>query len=141
MPDHGIVRLIWAIGKRVLSLQTSLALLASPPGPILPQTEGAYERQPFEHPLLESLPHLTAHAKAGVLAKSRLSHLGKEYGLQGVLRWKPKKADNLSGSGIDLVTAQAVYAIIGAISLERGGEIANRIAREQILRPLGLEVR
>jgi len=34
--------------------------------------------------------------------------------------------------------AQALYAIVGAVSLERGGQMANRITREKILTPLGV---
>ena len=49
--------------------------------------------------------------------------------------------DNLSGSGLELVTAQAIYAIVGAVALERGSEVAKRVARERILKPLGLEGR
>lgn len=45
---------------------------------------------------------------------------------------------NFEGSGIDVVLTQALYAIVGAISLQNGGEVANRIARERILAPLGL---
>jgi large subunit ribosomal protein L15 len=74
-----------------------------------------------------------------VLSKIRLANLGKEYGLQGVLRWLPKKANNLSGSGLELVMAQAMYAIVGAVSLERGGVVASSVVREKILRPLGVE--
>jgi large subunit ribosomal protein L15 len=29
--------------------------------------------------------------------------------------------------------AQALYAIVGAISLQKGGDMANRIARERIV--------
>jgi len=42
------------------------------------------------------------------------------------------------GSGLEIVAAQALYAIVGAISLEKGGAVANRIAREKILQPLGI---
>lgn len=42
------------------------------------------------------------------------------------------------GSGLEVVTAQALYSIVGAISLERGGEAANRMVREAIMMPLGL---
>lgn len=123
-------------------MHTSLALLSSPPTPSLLQTPaGAESRQPYEHPLLESLPNLSSTTHSHVLGKSRLSQLGKEAGLQGVLRWKPKKVDNLSGSGLELVTAQAIYAIVGAVALERGSEVAKRVARERILKPLGLEGR
>ncbi len=45
---------------------------------------------------------------------------------------------NFEASGIDIVLTQALYSIVGAISLQNGGEVANRIARERILAPLGL---
>jgi large subunit ribosomal protein L15 len=44
----------------------------------------------------------------------------------------------LIGSGLEVVAAQALYGIVGAISLERGGEAANRMVRETIMIPLGL---
>jgi large subunit ribosomal protein L15 len=36
------------------------------------------------------------------------------------------------------VVSQALYAIVGAISLEKGGEVANTVVREKILAPLGI---
>lgn len=47
--------------------------------------------------------------------------------------------DNLAGSGLDLILAHTMYAVIGAISLEKGGHIANKVAQERILEPLGLK--
>lgn len=38
-----------------------------------------------------------------------------------------------------MVYAQAILAVVGAIALQRGGEVANKIARERILDPLGLQ--
>ena len=90
--------------------------------------------------------------------KKQLAQLAVQYGLPAVIRWKPKKVsvrltlsteeiqeltlpvqtDNLLGSGEDAVLAQSVYAIVGAIALERGGSEANRVVRERILSPLGL---
>lgn len=49
------------------------------------------------------------------------------------------KASNLYSSGYEMVYAQAVLAVVGAIALQRGGEVANKIARERILDPLGLQ--
>ena len=37
-----------------------------------------------------------------------------------------------------MVYAQALYAIVGALALEQGGQVANKIARERILQPVGL---
>ena len=34
--------------------------------------------------------------------------------------------------------AQAVFAIVGAVALQRGGEVANRIVKDRILAPLEL---
>jgi large subunit ribosomal protein L15 len=45
--------------------------------------------------------------------------------------------ENLAGSGITVVLNTTLYAIIGAISLENGAEVASRVARERILRRLG----
>lgn len=46
---------------------------------------------------------------------------------------------NLKGSGLHAVTSQALYAIVGAVSLQKGGEVANNVVRERILSPLGLQ--
>ena len=46
---------------------------------------------------------------------------------------------NLDGSGIDVVLAASIYAIIGAVALQRGSEVANHVARERVLKPLGIE--
>ena len=41
-------------------------------------------------------------------------------------------------SGIDVVLATTLYAIVGAIALQKGGDVAARVAREKILKPLGI---
>ena len=46
----------------------------------------------------------------------------------------------MQGSGQDLVLSQALYAIIGAVALQHGGEVANRIARERILSVPGSQI-
>ena len=45
----------------------------------------------------------------------------------------------LQASGSDLVYAQALYAVVGAVALERGTATANALAREKILQPLAVE--
>lgn len=47
------------------------------------------------------------------------------------------QADNLHASGQDAVLVTSLYAIIGAVALERGGEAANKIVQQRILEPLG----
>jgi large subunit ribosomal protein L15 len=43
----------------------------------------------------------------------------------------------LEGSGLDAVLTTSLYAIVGAIALERGGEVANKVTQDKILAPLG----
>jgi dsRNA-specific ribonuclease len=47
------------------------------------------------------------------------------------------QADNLIGSGVESVLMTSLYAIIGAVALERGGEVANKVVQDKILAPLG----
>jgi len=49
---------------------------------------------------------------------------------------KPQ-ADNLKGSGIESVLMTSLYAIVGAVALERGGAVANKVVQDKILAPLG----
>ncbi|KAF2685151.1 hypothetical protein K458DRAFT_301320 [Lentithecium fluviatile CBS 122367] len=131
------------LGKRIISLQTSQALLSFPPAESWPRDANGHPvpdkfgRSPFIHPALANLASLTADAKDSVLDKKRLSGLAERYGLDKVTRWKPKRADNLQGSGIDAVLMTSLYAIVGAIALERGGEVANKVTQDKILAPLG----
>lgn len=46
--------------------------------------------------------------------------------------------NNLDASGIDVVLTTTLYAIIGAIALQKGADVANAVAREKILKPLGI---
>ncbi|KAL9085594.1 MAG: hypothetical protein Q9165_007494 [Trypethelium subeluteriae] len=80
-------------GKRVVDLQTSLALLTAPNpemqiNPNLQPDE--FGRTPFQHHSLDGLDKLTESAKAKQLDKSRLAQLAESYGLAKVIRWKPK---------------------------------------------------
>ena len=49
------------------------------------------------------------------------------------------QANDIGGSGANLVYAQTMCAIIGAVALQKGAEVANRIVRARILSPLGLK--
>ncbi|KAF2852032.1 hypothetical protein T440DRAFT_467270 [Plenodomus tracheiphilus IPT5] len=131
------------LGRRIVELQTSQALINSPQenqwprdskGGPLPDEFG---RKPYLHPALNGLQGLTDEAESAVLSKQRLSQVAERYGLDKVTRWKPKRADNLQGSGIETVLMTSLYAIVGAIALERGGEVANKIVQDKILAPLG----
>jgi large subunit ribosomal protein L15 len=47
------------------------------------------------------------------------------------------QADDLRGSGIESVLMTSLYAIVGAVALEKGGEAANKVVQDKILAPLG----
>ncbi|KAI9765514.1 MAG: hypothetical protein M1840_007340 [Geoglossum simile] len=132
------------LGKRIVQLQTTLAIINSPSSGILETpaatSEGAAERTPFTHPALTGLESLSVMKVDEILEKGRLAQLGNRYGLASVIRWKPKKADNLMGSGIESVVVESLYAIVGAVALSKGGKVAATVAREKILQPLGLVV-
>lgn len=49
-----------------------------------------------------------------------------------------KQVNNLDASGIDVVLTTTLYAIIGAIALQKGGDVAAAVANEKILKPLGI---
>lgn len=76
-------------GRRIVSLQTSLALLNSPQAYPVPEVD-EYGRQTYTHPALNGLPGLTHEAKDTVLDKARLAPIASRYGLDKVTRWKPK---------------------------------------------------
>ena len=122
------------LGKRIVDLQTSIALLDAPPAP----QARPPAKDVFRHPTLEGVDNITAFAKANVLEKGRLARLASSYGVDKVVRWKPKKSDNLQGSGVEAVLAHTMYSIVGALALQRGGEVAGNVVRDRILEPLGL---
>jgi len=43
----------------------------------------------------------------------------------------------LQTSGLESVLNTSLYAIIGALALERGGQVANKVTQDKILAPLG----
>ncbi|KAL4805943.1 ribonuclease-III-like-domain-containing protein [Aspergillus unguis] len=128
------------LGKRIVQLQTSLALAQSPPNTFGSATVDPIEREPFAHPALEGIDNLSANTKRYLTDKARLAEVAQQYELLKVLRWWPRKPENLEWSGLELVLAHTMYALVGAISLEKGGQVANQVARERILAPLGIKV-
>lgn len=79
------------IGKRILDLQTSLAMLHTASSHPKVEAPDPYGRTPFEHPALEGLEVLSPEAKIDLTDKKRLAQIAEGYGLAGVIRWKPKQ--------------------------------------------------
>ncbi|KAK5116197.1 hypothetical protein LTR62_008523 [Meristemomyces frigidus] len=134
--DHGRLGFndrLALLGKRLVDLHTSIALLHAPAPPATSSTSGIYA-----HPALHNLSNITKSTRAQILSPARLAKLAQGYGMDRVVRWKPKKSGDLKASGSDTVLAHAVYAVVGAVALQRGGEVAGRVVREKVLAPLGL---
>ncbi|OJJ78416.1 mitochondrial 54S ribosomal protein mL57 [Aspergillus glaucus CBS 516.65] len=127
------------VGKRIVQLQTSLALVQNPANSAGPVAEDPHGRQLFAHPALEGLDSLSDSTKVLLTGKTKLAQLAQKYDMQNVLRWSPRKPNNLAASGIELVMAHTMYAVIGAIALEKGGHFANKVAQDRILEPLGVK--
>lgn len=128
------------LGKRILELQTSLALLSTGKGSKdLPGYKDPLGRAPFQHPALDGAEALLGTATGFFLHHKQLSALSATYGIPEMVRWWPKRPDKLTASGCDMVYTQAVLAILGGIALEQGGAMANRIAKERVLVPMGLK--
>ncbi|KAJ5272542.1 hypothetical protein N7478_007667 [Penicillium angulare] len=127
------------LGKRIVQLQASLALAQNPTASSTSAKEDAFGRAPFSHPALDALRNLSPKTKNSLTDRSKLAELAQKYNLQKVIRWEPRNPNNLLASGLDLVLTHTMYAIIGAISLEKGGHIANKVAQERILEPLGIK--
>lgn len=151
------------IGRRILQLQASLALIQG--GERSPNAyQSSADRIPFTHPSLTGLHNLSSNMKNYLTSKLKLSELARVYEAGEVIRWQPKRVSSfhtfprplllqkrtdlsrlsqparLRESGLDLVLANTMYAIVGAIALEKGGVVANEVAREALLIPLGFKV-
>ncbi|OJD19212.1 hypothetical protein AJ78_00825 [Emergomyces pasteurianus Ep9510] len=128
------------LGKQIVQLQASLSLLESASVISPKKVEDPYARTPFEHPSLQGLEALTQDNKNMRLNRTKLAGLAQQYKLQEVLRWVPRYRNDLAESGLEVVLTQAIYAVVGAVALEKGGAVANQVARDSILKPLGFDV-
>ncbi|KAJ9617207.1 hypothetical protein H2200_000928 [Cladophialophora chaetospira] len=128
-------------GKRILELQCSLGLIsvADTSHPMKIEDLDPHGREPFRHPATESIECLLGGAHHWFTSHKQLANLAEQYGLPEVVRWHPRDPERLQASGSELVYAQAILSIIGALALEQGGAVANRIAMEKVLMPLGLK--
>ncbi|KAK7953170.1 RNase III domain-containing protein [Apiospora saccharicola] len=93
-------------------------------------------REPFQHAALERTDGLSILQANDIFSLKKLQKLAVETGIAEVVRWKPRKPESLKASGIRPVVGGAIYAIIGAISLQHGGKVASRVVRERVLRKI-----
>ncbi|KAK0668094.1 ribonuclease-III-like-domain-containing protein [Cercophora samala] len=124
-------------GRQILALETTRSILANP----LPEDaaqEAAisdeHDREPFQHPALANVDKLYARQPQDVISKEKIAKLAFDVGLGEITRWKPRMPENLQRSGIVPVLNTSVLAIVGAISLQHGAEVAHRVVRDRILK-------
>ncbi|KAJ5223432.1 hypothetical protein N7468_007974 [Penicillium chermesinum] len=126
------------LGKNIVQLQASLALVQN--GEAVSQID-KYGRTPFTHPATQGLRNLSSDTKSFLTDRTKLADLAMQrYNMEKVIRWNPRDPTNLEGSGLELVLAHSLYAVVGAVAMEKGGQYANEVAKERILAPLGVKV-
>ncbi|KAM7200386.1 ribonuclease 3 [Naviculisporaceae sp. PSN 640] len=124
-------------GRQILALESVRAIMVSSIDPTERPVNDAHGREPYQHPALTNVDKLNIRLPRDIIDKDKVAKLALECGMMGVIRWKPRMPENLESSGLTVVLNTAIYAIIGAISLQHGAEVAHRAVREKILRRLG----
>ncbi|KAF4908837.1 hypothetical protein CGCVW01_v012139 [Colletotrichum viniferum] len=124
------------VGRQAIIFEATKSIVAAEKeGAIVPDE---YGREPFQHPALAQVDNLNVEMPVKVVNKEKIEQLAFDAGIDKVLRWKPAKPENLAGSGQQIVLNSAVFAIVGAITLQHGADVAGRVIRERILKPLSL---
>ncbi|CAM1507837.1 Fc.00g046850.m01.CDS01 [Cosmosporella sp. VM-42] len=123
------------MGRMALIMETTKGIVSKDPlkGSIEPDE---FDRQPFEHPQLKSVDNLNAEGPKDIAGKDQLYRLATDVGLIDVMRWKPRLVRRLDSSGVEVVLTGALFAIVGAITLQHGSVVASQIIRERILERL-----
>jgi large subunit ribosomal protein L15 len=80
-------------GKRIVDLQTSLALLNRTDGTFVDPPD-EFEREPFRHPGVDLLPRLSDQTKGDFVSLPRIASMAHNLGLTQVVRWKPRKVSH-----------------------------------------------
>lgn len=82
--------ILTALGKRIVQLQASLALVQSPNIASATATKDEFGRTPFTHPALNGLKNLSSETKSALTDRTKLAELAQRYQMLEVLRWSPK---------------------------------------------------
>ncbi|KAI1138597.1 ribonuclease-III-like-domain-containing protein [Hypoxylon sp. FL0543] len=125
------------LGRQICALECTQLIITSPPKYKEPEDDPfAGRRQPYEDQGLRSVDNLSNKQPSDVFSLEKLAQFADDTGLTKVVRWKPRMPENIKGSGFDPVMSGVVYALVGAIALQQGGQIASRIVRERIMKRL-----
>ncbi|KAI0884283.1 ribonuclease-III-like-domain-containing protein [Annulohypoxylon maeteangense] len=126
------------LGRQICVLECTQSIISSPRSLDNYPDTFADRRKPFEDPIVGGVDNLSSRQPSDMLSPEKLAQLALDTGLTTVVRWKPRMPENIKGSGFDPIMSAAVYALIGAVSLQQGGKMASRIVRERILKKLRL---
>ncbi|KAG5979469.1 hypothetical protein E4U55_005142 [Claviceps digitariae] len=121
------------MGRLTLVMEASKEIVSKAPLQGSRQVDQDLVRQPFEHEQLAAVDNLNVQNPKDVVGKEKLYALAARIGLMDVVRWKPRLPENLEASGVEVILNGAIMAIVGAITLQHGSEVAARIVREKIL--------
>jgi large subunit ribosomal protein L15 len=78
------------LGKTLCNVQCSLALIEQPARPEDLEKIKSNSRKQFAHPAMRGVHNVSDFAKNQTLDKERLASLARQYGLDAVVRWKPR---------------------------------------------------
>lgn len=80
-----------SLGKRIVQLQASLALVQNPENaPTTNPPKDKYGREPFVHPALQGLNNLSLNTKSFLTDRAKVAELAQKYDMPRVLRWNPR---------------------------------------------------
>ena len=82
------------IGKRIAELQTSLTLISKHATTETVSEIDEYGRATAVHPALQGLDGLVSPERGMLQSKEKLAQLAAKYGLDTVIRWKPKRVSS-----------------------------------------------
>ncbi|KAI1487816.1 RNase III domain-containing protein [Biscogniauxia mediterranea] len=126
------------LGRQICVLEATQSILTSTANFVEPEADPyADRREPIKSPALRNVDNLTQLQPSDLFTLEKVAKLALDTGLTEVVRWKPRMPENIKGSGFEPVMAGAVYAIVGAVSLQHGGKVASRVVRERVLSKLG----
>ncbi|KAI5780764.1 ribonuclease-III-like-domain-containing protein [Geopyxis carbonaria] len=98
-------------------------------------SEGSYYQapEPFIPNDYQNLNAINRASVEDLYNQTAISNLIRSSGLLKVMRWKPAEAHDLERSGEMIIGQECLYAIVGAISLQKGGNAASQFIHTKIL--------
>lgn len=100
---NGINAIVFEIGKRIIHLQASLALVQNPANSTGAIAEDPFGREHFTHPALDGLKNLSDGTRTLFTGKDKLAGLAKQHELLSVLRWAPRRVSLRAPCGYSLL--------------------------------------